>query len=68
MPRYNVQHPKTKKWRCFSSVVDEYITEWMDEKQYQEWRLAEYGRQAGEIRKANLMRYDEAERIIAGRR
>lgn len=65
MPRYNVQHPTTKEWRCFSSVVDDWVTDWMDEERYQKWREAEYGRQAGPVRKANQMTLEEAERIIA---
>ena len=44
MPRFNVQHPVTKEWRCFSTIVE-----------------------AGEIRDANLMDYEEAEQIIADR-
>ena len=64
MPRYNVQHPTTKKWRCFSSIVDDWITEWMDEEKYQKWRIEEYGKQAGELRKANKMSLEEAEESI----
>lgn len=67
MPRFNVQHPVTKEWRCFSTIVDDYVTDWMDEERYQKWREYEYGRQAGEIRDANLMDYEEAEQIIADR-
>lgn len=68
MPRYNVQHPVTKKWRCFSTVVDDYVTDWMNEERYQRWRQSEYGKQAGDLRDANLMDYEEAEQIIAGRK
>jgi hypothetical protein len=68
MPRYNVQHPVTKEWRCFSSVVDGYVTDWMDEERYQNWRLMQYGKQAGKIRDANLMDYEEAEQRIADRK
>jgi hypothetical protein len=39
----------------------------MDEERYQRWRQSEYGKQAGEIRDANLMDYEEAEQIIADR-
>ena len=67
MPRFNVQHPVTKEWRCFSTIVDDYVTDWMDEERYQRWRQSEYGKQAGEIRDANLMDYEEAEQIIADR-
>lgn len=68
MPRFNVQHPVTKQWRCFSTVVDNYVTDWMDEERYQKWREYEYGRQAGPIREANLMSYEEAEEKIAFRK
>lgn len=68
MPRFNVQHPVTKEWRCFSSVVDDYVTDWMDEERYQKWREHEYGRNAGPIREANLMSCEEAEEKIALRK
>lgn len=68
MPRYNVQHPITKEWRCFSSIVDDWVTDWMDEERYQKWREYEYGRRAGAIREANQMCLKEAERIIRERK
>ena len=68
MPRYNVQHPVTKEWRCFSSIIDDWITGWMDEETYQKWREHEYGRKAGPIRKANQMSLEEAEAIIEQRK
>ena len=68
MPRFNVQHPVTKEWRCFSTIVDDYVTDWMDEERYQMWRLFQYGQNAGEIRDANLMDYEEAEQKIADRK
>ena len=68
MPRFNVQHPVTKEWRCFSTIVDDYVTDWMDEERYQRWRIEQYGKQAGEIRDANLMDYEDAEQIIANRK
>ena len=40
----------------------------MDEERYQRWRLEQYGKQAGEIRDANLMDYEDAEQIIANRK
>ena len=64
MPRYNVQHPETKQWRCFSSIVDDYVTDWMDEEQYEAWRREEYGRRCGPVREANLMSLEEAEEAI----
>lgn len=64
MPRYNVQHPVTKEWRCFSSIVDDWITDWMDEERYQKWREYQYGLRAGDVREANQMSLEEAEDII----
>lgn len=64
MPRYNVQHPVTKEWRCFSTIVDDWITDWMDEERYQKWRKYQYGLQAGDLRGANQMSLEEAEEII----
>ena len=68
MSRYNVQNPNTKEWRCFSSVVDDYITDWMDEERYQHWREIEYGKQAGDLRSANRMTIEEVEEAIVLRR
>ena len=68
MPRFNVQHPVTKQWRCFSTIVDDYVTDWMDEENYQKWREHEYGRQAGPTREANVMSFEEAEETIALRK
>ena len=68
MSRFNVQHPVTKEWRCFSTIVDDWITDWMDEKTYQHWREMEYGRQAGDLCKANMMSLDNAELQIERRK
>ena len=68
MPRFNVQHPVTKQWRCFSTIVDDYVTGWMDEERYQKWREYEYGRHAGLLREANQMSFEQAEKKIANRK
>ena len=69
MPRYNVQHPTTKAWRCFSSIVDDWITDWMDEETYQKWRKQQYGvLLAGDLRYTNQLPLDEANRRISERR
>lgn len=47
MGRYNVQFDN--KWACFSTVVDNFITEFMSKEEYQQWRIEEYGRQAGKL-------------------
>lgn len=61
MPRYNVQRPSDGKWACYSSIVEDYITDFMPEDEYQEWREIEYGKQAGPLRETNQMKYEDAE-------
>lgn len=68
MPRYNVQHPKTGEWRCFSSVMDDWITDWMDEERYEQWRRFEYGKHCVPVRESNIMDLKEAEDIIRRRK
>ena len=68
MPRYNVQHPETKEWRCFSSIVDDWVTDWMPENVYERWRHYEYGAKCGPVREANIMTLEKAEKIIRMRR
>lgn len=41
MPRYNVEH--NKKWACFSSISDSFVTEFMEIEEYEDWRKQEYG-------------------------
>ena len=41
MPRYNIQHPETKLWSCFSTIVDDFVCDWMTEENYIEWLLKE---------------------------
>ena len=64
MGRSNIQHPITKQWRCYSTVVDAWITDWMDEEAYKEWliqdaanvvreELAEYGIRSSVVRDYN---------------
>lgn len=59
MPRYNVQNNEGK-WACFSSIVDDFITDFMSRAEYQAWREKEYGIHCGDIEDANLMDYDKA--------
>lgn len=61
MARYNVQRPSDGKWACYSSIVEDYITDFMPEDEYQEWREIEYGKQAGPLRETNQMKYEDAE-------
>jgi len=67
MPRFNVENPKTGEWRCFSTIVDDWITDWMDEERYEQWRKLEYGRHCSPVRKSNQMSLDQAEKIIKDR-
>ena len=39
MGHLNVQHPKTKMWRCFSTIVDDWLCDWMSEDDYKEWLI-----------------------------
>ena len=39
MGHINVQHPETKLWRCFSTVVDDWLCGWMTEDDYKEWLI-----------------------------
>lgn len=64
MPRFNVQNPVTKKWRCFSTIVDDWVTDWMVEAQYELWRREEYGKNCGSVYDANRMTIEDAERAI----
>ena len=68
MPRYNVQHPETKEWRCFSAIVDDWVTDWMDEERYEKWRRFSYGANCGSVHDANQMSLEEAEEIIKERK
>ena len=63
-PRFNVQNKETLQWRCFSSIVDDFITDWMDLSDYEKWRQEEYGRNCGSVFEANQMTLDEALRRI----
>ena len=42
MGRAIIQHPTTKKYRIFSSVVDQFITEWMTEEEYYKWAIEDF--------------------------
>lgn len=60
MPRYNVNKPNTNEWACFSTIVDDFITDFMPRTEYQKWREQEYGIHCGEIEDANVMSYSRA--------
>lgn len=63
MPRYNVE-VKKNIWKCFSTIVDDFVTEEMSEEDYQKWRKEQYGVHCGEIRDSNIMSLEEAFELI----
>ena len=59
MPRYNVEYDG--KWACFSSIVDAFVTGFMDKAGYEEWRKQEYGLNDYEpAEKRNMKSMEEA--------
>lgn len=58
MPRYNVE--ADGKWACFSSITDEFITEFMPLEEYENWRAAEYGKSNCPLEEANKMTLADA--------
>lgn len=59
MPRYNVEY--NGKWACFSSIVDAFVTGFMDKAEYEEWRKKEYGLHDYEpAEKRNMKSMEEA--------
>ena len=53
MPRYNVE--ANGRWACFSTVVDDFITPFMEREDYEEWRQDQYGVSNVPIEQANNM-------------
>lgn len=41
MGRCNIQNRKTGLWRCWSTIVDDWITDWMTEEEYKNWIIQE---------------------------
>ena len=60
MPRYNVNKPKTDEWACYSTISEDFITEFMPRNDYQKWREKEYGVHCGDLKDGNYMDYEEA--------
>lgn len=58
MPRFNVNH--NDKWACYSSVVDNFITDFVPLEAYEQWRQKEYGANVGPVTEANQMSMEEA--------
>lgn len=63
MPRYNVE--ADGKWACFSTIVDDFITPFMERKDYEEWRQDQYGRDNIPIEQANQMSLARALRALS---
>ncbi len=63
MPRYNVE--ADGKWACFSTIVDDFITPFMERKDYEEWRQEQYGRDNIPIEQANQMPLARALRALS---
>lgn len=45
MGRNNIKSRKTGMWRCWSTVVDNWVSEWMTESDYKEWLIKEAAQQ-----------------------
>ena len=39
MGRHSIKHPKSGLWSCFSTVVDDFICDWMPKEDYISWLL-----------------------------
>ena len=39
MPHYNIQNPVTKQWRCFSTIIDDWLCDWKSEDEYKDWLI-----------------------------
>ena len=63
MPRFNVE--ADGKWACFSTVVDNFITPFMERKDYEEWRQDQYGNDNIPIEQANQMSLARALRAMS---
>ena len=63
MPRFNVEHGE--KIACFSTVVDRFVTNFMEKDEYKQWRIDEYGiNNYVAYENCNLMNLSEAISIM----
>ena len=64
MGRCNIQNPNDGKWRCWSTIVDDWVSEWMAEADYKQWLVDEATRSAKEeieeygIRTSRFINYE----------
>lgn len=42
MGRGIIQHPDTKKYAVWSSVIDDFITDWLSEEELKQWQIDEF--------------------------
>ena len=61
MPRYNVKN-EHNEWACFSTIVDDFVTAFMSEEDFNKWRVQEYGIHCGPLENTSKMEYNEAVR------
>ena len=61
MGRGIIQHPETKKYAIWSSVVDDFITDWLDEEELKQWQINDYAEQIKEqpIKVSRFLTFDE---------
>ena len=42
MPRRNIKHPaKENMWRCWSTIVDDWVSDWLSAEDYKNWLISE---------------------------
>lgn len=61
MGRGIIQHPETKKYAIWSSVVDDFITDWLSEDELKQWQIDEFVEQIKEqpIEVSRFKTYEE---------
>lgn len=53
MGRCNIRHPQTGEWRCWSSNIDMWVSDWMPEEDYKQWLIDE----AARIKQEDIEKY-----------
>ena len=61
MGRGVIQHPDTKKYAIWSSIVDDFITDWLSEEELKQWQIDDYATQIEEqpIKVSHFLAFDE---------
>lgn len=61
MGRAIIQHPETKKYAMWSSVVDDFVSDWLSEDEIKQWQINEYAEQIKEqpITTSRFKSYEE---------